>query len=242
MDLELSFDLPSRLADQLNVGDLDVALIPSIEALKNESFTILSDACIGCFGNVWSVKLLSRVPFEEIKTMAVDEGSRTSIALTKVLLNERYGIRPQTEPLSMSADPFSNAADAVLIIGDRAMTAEPVHFPYRWDLGGQWHSETGLPFVFAMWTARKDANLDDVSFALSKARDHGLENLDSIARDQAPLYQLSYEDCFRYLSDNLHFTLGEQELLGLDRYRKLAFKLGVLSEDRALEFHDCKRS
>ena len=92
-DYELIFDLPSRLADQLARGDLDVALIPVIEAAAHPEYTIVSDACIACHGPVWSVKLFSKVPIAEIKTLALDEGSRTSRALTRIFLANKYGLR-----------------------------------------------------------------------------------------------------------------------------------------------------
>jgi chorismate dehydratase len=97
VDADLMFDLPSRLADRLAKGDLDIALIPSIEFFQNPSYTIVSDACIACRGPVLSVKLFSRVPFEKIITLALDEGSRTSVALVRTLLRERYGLSPQLE-------------------------------------------------------------------------------------------------------------------------------------------------
>src|SRR3954470_23526408 len=87
---ELIFDLPSRLADDLAAGRLDVALIPSIEFFQRDDYQIIYDACIACRGPVRSVKLFSRVPIENIKTLALDEGSRTSIALARILLKEHY--------------------------------------------------------------------------------------------------------------------------------------------------------
>jgi chorismate dehydratase len=89
--VRLEFDLPSRLADRLAAGTLDVALIPSIEMFRAPSKTIISDACIACRGPVWSVKLFSRVPIGQIRTLALDEGSRTSVALVQILLAERAG-------------------------------------------------------------------------------------------------------------------------------------------------------
>ena len=92
---EVVFDLPSRLADRLAQGRLDVALIPSVEFFHDPSYSIVSTACIACRGPVLSVKLFSRGPVESIRTLALDEGSRTSVALVRILLNERYGIQPQ---------------------------------------------------------------------------------------------------------------------------------------------------
>ncbi len=97
------FDLPSRLADGLADGQLDVALIPSIEFFQDPAYRIVSDACIACRGPVLSVKLFSRVPAERIRTLALDEGSRTSAALVRILLRERFGIEPQLEPLPIGA-------------------------------------------------------------------------------------------------------------------------------------------
>src|SRR5687767_13448828 len=91
---ELAFDLPSRLADDLAAGKLDVELIPSIEFFRRQGYQIVSDACIGCRGPVRSVKLFSRVPLAEIGTLALDEGSRTSVALVRILLQERFGLAP----------------------------------------------------------------------------------------------------------------------------------------------------
>src|SRR6186997_234671 len=118
---ELLLDYPSRLADALAAGSLDIALIPSIEFFQDPTYTIVSDACIGCRGPVLSVKLFSRVPVEQIKTLALDEGSRTSAALVRILLKERFGLVPQTEPLPLGNALADSRADAVLLIGDRAI-------------------------------------------------------------------------------------------------------------------------
>ena len=97
---ELVLDYPSRLADDLARGRLDVALIPSIEFFHDPSYSIVSDACIACRGPVLSVKLFSRGPIEAIRTLALDEGSRTSVALVRILLAERYGVRPRIEAVA----------------------------------------------------------------------------------------------------------------------------------------------
>src|SRR2546429_420968 len=118
---ELVFDLPSRLADQLAAGKLDVALIPSVEYFQNPAYAIVSDACMGCRGPVLSVKLLSRLPMDKIRTLALDEGSRTSVALVRILLQERFGLSPKLVPFPLGISPDKIDADAVLMIGDRAM-------------------------------------------------------------------------------------------------------------------------
>ena len=242
VDAEICFDLPSRLADRLVSGELDVALIPSIETFKNEEFSIVSDACIGCRGPVWSVKLLSRKPFDQIQSISVDEGSRTSIVLAQILLNEKHRIKPALSPLSIDDDPFVQSTDAVLIIGDRAMKCDANSFVHKWDLGEQWCNQMGCSFVFATWTARRETELFDLGFALGHARDKGVQNLKLIAEAEHSKYDMTFDQCFEYLSENLHFALGESELAGMEKYRQLAFKLGKLENNRVIEFHDCKRA
>ena len=150
-DYQLIFDLPSRLADKLSQGELDVALIPVIEAAANPDYTIVSDACIACQGPVWSVKLVSKVPIAEIKTLALDEGSRTSRALTRIFLANKFGIKPECQLLPIDQDWTQIDCDAALVIGDRAMKTEAAEFPISLDLGTAWHDWTRMPFVFAVW-------------------------------------------------------------------------------------------
>ena len=183
---EIVIDLPSRLADALAAGQLDVAMIPSIEYARQPGYTIISDACIACDGPVRSVKLYSRVPVERIRTLALDEGSRTSAALVRILLKERFGVSPETRPLPIGASLDDAPADAVLLIGDRGMLPTDGGFEFVWDLGEEWSRWTGLPFVFAMWIARPGVDLRGMDAALAAARDDGVARLEEIARHAAP--------------------------------------------------------
>ena len=237
---QIVLDLPSRLADALAVGQLDVALIPSIEFCRDPSYTIVSDACIACRGPVMSVKLFCRVSPERIGTLALDEGSRTSAVLAQVLLYERYGLRPRLESLPVGCTLADSAADAVLLIGDRAIHSPRGPFAAVWDLGDEWRRWSKLPFVFAMWVARSGVNLAGVDGALSEARDLGLRRLDEIADAEAASLGLSRPQCLSYLRDYLHFTLGPQELSGLERYYQLAAKLGLAPTGVELDFYHCK--
>jgi chorismate dehydratase len=150
----IRLDFPSRLADDLAEGELDVALIPSIEYFRGQDYRIISNACVAAHGPVLSVKLYSRVPWGEIRTLALDEGSRTSATLARVLLAERHGVVPQLEPLPLDHRTEETKADAVLLIGDRAILPPSERFRETWDLGQEWFEWTGLPFVFAMWVAK----------------------------------------------------------------------------------------
>ena len=115
----LVLDYPSRLADSLADGSLDVALIPSVEYFRRPGYEVVSDACVAARGEVLSVKLYCRVHPGSIRRLALDEGSRTSAALTKVILADRYGVIPKTEPLKMESTTRDSTADAVLLIAER---------------------------------------------------------------------------------------------------------------------------
>ena len=229
-DAEIIYDLPSRLADQLTAGQLDVALIPSIEYLQDPGYTIISDACIACRGPVYSVQLLSRKPIEEIKTLALDEGSRTSAAMVQILLKQRFNLMPRLEAFPIGSKISELPTDAVLVIGDRAMHLSNDDFVETWDLGDQWCRWSELPFVFAMWVARQSfsEHFERVQTALSAARDHGLAHLEEIAKKESSQLQLSPSQCLDYLQHNLHFQLGPKEQQGLDLFFDHAQKLDLL--------------
>ncbi len=228
---ELILDLPSRLADRLAAGELDVALIPSVEFLRGVGLEIVSDACIACRGPVRSVRVLFRKPPSEVKTLALDEGSRTSAALAQVLLAERFGVRPARQQLDINAAIADCRADAILVIGDRAMSLDLSDYCESWDLGEEWLRETGLPFVFAMWVARRNV-LPEISEVLQQVRDSGLANLDQIVATEAPKYGLSKVSCEEYFRRHLHFHLGERERAGLNLFSRHVDSLGLISKNR----------
>jgi chorismate dehydratase len=227
--VRLLFDLPSRLADSLAAGRLDVALIPSVEYFRTPGYSIVSDACVACRGPVLSVKLHFRVPPSEVRRVALDEGSRSSAALSQILLTELFGVRPQWEPLPIGCGTEASDADAVLLIGDRAIAgtrrgAESTQFQETWDLGERWVQWTGLPFVFAMWVTRPDADVAAAAAILSAARDRGGNRLAEIAEAEADALGIDRELAARYLGENLHFTLGTAEREGLRRFYQLCVK------------------
>lgn len=226
-EAELLLDFPSRLADELAAGRLDVALIPSVEAFSDPDYEIASDACVAARGPVMSVKLYFRTPPGEVRTLALDEGSRTSAALSRIMLAERYGAEPRLVPFPIGAEMESTAAEAVLMIGDRAMHAPAEPFHTVWDLGEEWRQWTGLPFVFAMWVTREGVELGDVETALASARDLGVERIGEISAREAPALNLTPEVARKYLTHNLHFHLGSAERQGLKLFHRLASGLGL---------------
>lgn len=236
---QICYDLPSRLADGLAAGRLDVALIPSVEIFQDPGYTIVSDACIACRGPVLSVKLFSRVPIEQIGTLALDEGSRTSIALVRILLKERFGLEPDLTRLPIGEGIEQTSADAVLLIGDRAIRSPAGRFSEIWDLGDQWCRWAELPFVFAMWTARAGVELAGLEAAFYQARDDGLANLDGIAAAEAAALGLTQPQCLAYLRDNLHFRAASQEYRGLELFYRHAAQLGLAPAGVEIKHHDC---
>jgi chorismate dehydratase len=234
----LVLDYPSRLADALSNGQLDVALIPSIEYFRRPGYEVISDACVAARGEVLSVKLYCRVHPGQIRTLALDEGSRTSAALTKVILAERYGVIPKTEPLRMESATTDSGADAVLLIGDRAMHSPEETFVEVMDLGQFWYDWTGLPFVFAMWVARREVNTEGVDEALSHARDLGIANVVDIAREEAPRLGISETLAHTYLTRNLHYHLTSAERSGLKLFSELAAQHNLVKPNVDIVYRD----
>ena len=260
---DLRLDYPSHLADDLAAGRLDAALIPSIEYFRGANYEVISDACVAAHGPVLSVKLYSRVPWGEIRSLALDEGSRTSATLARVLLAERHGVFPKLRPLPLDHRTEDSDADAILLIGDRAISPPAETFVGTWDLGEEWFEWTGLPFVFAMWVARDEvcvacdsadavgnspiidapdvaSRLTEIEEPLGRARDLGLERLNDIARREAPLLGLSLPTTISYLAENLQYRLGSAERNGLKLFYELASGLGLAPEGVELRFRTCE--
>lgn len=241
-EAELVLDYPSRLADDLADGQLDVALIPSFEYFLKDDYEIVSDACVATHGPVMSVKLYSRLPLGKIRSLALDEGSRTSAALVRIMLAERFGVEPVLEPLPIGSRVESSTADAILLIGDRAMHLPPEPFEAVWDLGEEWLEWTGLPFVFALWATRRTTELGGVEAALIEARDRGVSRLDEIGGREAEALGLETATATRYLRENLHFQLGSAEKNGLKLFHDLTVQRGLAPGGGNLVFRDFRHS
>jgi chorismate dehydratase len=237
-DLVLSLEVPSKLADQLAAGELDVALIPAIEYFQSERYSIVPGIAIASRGPVLSVTLFSRVPWANIRRVALDEGSRSSAALARVLLAKRHGLRPERVPLPLDAPADEADADAVLLIGDRAMRACLPGFRHAYDLGQEWHDWTSQPFVYAFWAVRPGVDLGPVAEALHESRRQGLQRVGEIAQREAAQLGLDAGFCRRYLTNLIHFDLGPREQAGLHHFYMLAAELGLAHRGVHLEYYD----
>jgi chorismate dehydratase len=232
----LSLEVPSRLLDGMRDRRYDVALLPVIDFQRMEGLRLLTAGGIGCDGPTLTVRVFSRVPIEQITTLACDTDSHTSVGLARVLFAELYGAVPEMVPLSTTtprgvADPSS----ALLLIGDKVVCEEPEGFPQQLDLGEAWKRLTGLPFVFAAWMARDGVELGDLPARLERAKRDGLADVDRIiARDAVPRGWPA-EVARRYLTKYLQFDVGPDQLRAIERFHILAHRHGVLpSPPRAL--------
>lgn len=227
-NIDLSLDLPSRLADQLAAGIIDVGLIPVVEYFRGRNYSLIPNIAITSHGPVLSVTLFSRKPWSEIRSVALDEGSRSSAALCQILLRKRYDVHPAIQQLPIDAPAEKVETDAVLLIGDRAMHACLPGFRFAYDLGREWTDWTGLPFVYAVWAVRSGVELGDTEQAFHRAKENGVVHAGEIAQREAPLLGLDPGYCRRYLDTLIRYDLGPSEVAGMERYRELASDIAGL--------------
>src|SRR4051794_26907150 len=181
-DVELSLAVPSRLIEGLEGGRYDVALLPVIDYQRMDNLVIVPSGGIGCDGETLTVRIFSKVPVREIRTLACDTDSHTSVALARVIFAERYGFVPEFVDWHREDE---RPCDAKLLIGDKVVCEEPAGFEHQIDLGSAWRALTGLPFVFAVWTAIKGVDLGELPRRLEEAKRAGLAHVGEIVKKHA---------------------------------------------------------
>jgi chorismate dehydratase len=237
---QVRFDVPSKCATLLHDGAVDLGLIPAIEYLVDD-YRIVPGVSIASDGDVATVALFTRMPIGAVKTIALDVSSRTSVALTQVLCREHWRIAPTFTPAAPGLEAMLSHADAALLIGDPAFEIDPVRRGVtKIDLGAEWKSMTGLPFVYAMWVGRPDATTPAQCHALQAARDAGLAHLAEIARSVSGGNADVERRSLVYLRDNLKYGLGEREQAGLERFHAHAAELNLMPKLRPLRFTKTK--
>ena len=234
------FDIPSECARLLHARETDVGLIPSIEYLRGpQPYAIVPGAAVTSKGPVASVAIYTRRDPRDIRTIAMDTSSRTSVALATVVLNRQFGAAPEAAPMAPDLAAMLSRADAALIIGDVALFLDHAAAgATKIDLGEAWTAMTGLPFVYACWTGWPDAlGRRDVE-ALLRARDEGVAQSDAVAAAYYPDDTPRQAAARHYLRDNIRYFLGDEELEGLKTFYRYAAELGLVSFDGTLRFYD----
>jgi chorismate dehydratase len=237
--VEAHFLSPAGVAELLAAGELDVGLIPTIELQRVEGLSVIPDLCVAATQEVRSVLLLSRVEPESIRRLALDENSRTSVALVRILLRDLYGVEPETVTAAPDVSKMLENADAALLIGDPALIVDRARYRVL-DLAGEWRRLTGKPFVFAVWAVRDGVDLvnkfDLFQLSLDRGLDRGLENVDQLADDAATEQSLAEEEVRAYLTKNLSYRLNREELSGLHEFFERAFDHGLIPSPGPLRF------
>jgi predicted solute-binding protein len=214
--VDLRFAAPAACADQVAAGMADIGLIPAVELLRLPVERV-AEVGIACRGPVRSILLFTRVPWTEIRTLAADENSRTSVQLARWVLRERFGVQPAIRPAAPDPRAMLATADAALVIGDPALRVEPDSFGVDWlDLGREWVHLTGLPMVFAVWAGaprwKEHAELFRASW------EFGRDHMEDVIAVSAPRYGFPVPLVRRYLTEHISYELGPCELDGLRTY------------------------
>ena len=221
----LDFRIPAECADQLACGDADIGIVPSFE-LTRQNLEILPGTGIACHGAVRSILLVSHCPPPEIRTLAADSSSRTSVQLARVVLARKYGAHPTLVSHAPDLGAMLRLADAALIIGDPALRVVPASLSaHVLDLGAEWAEMTGLPMVFAVWAARPGLATPEVAEAFAASCRYGREHMDDIVRLEAPGRGFAEELVREYLTRNIVHELGARDYAGMDLFLSWARKL-----------------
>ena len=221
-EIELSLDIPSKVAAKLSFNLADIGLIPVAGLDDLDEYQIVGNYCIGAVGKVKTVVLASEVPLEEIETILMDYQSRSSVLLAKVLAKFYW---KKSFNWENTCNDFQNSSikgkTAGVVIGDRVFDVEN-KYRYICDLSEEWYKFTKLPFVFAVWAANKKIS-ESFENAFNQALQNGIENLEKIVKLEQPNY--SGVDIAQYFVQNISFELDNKKRAGMKRFMELARKL-----------------
>jgi predicted solute-binding protein len=235
---DLDFRIPSGCADQMAGGAADIGIVPCFE-LTRQDLEVVPGTGIACHGPVRSILLVSKRPAREIRTLAVDSSSRTSVQLARVILERRYGAEYTAIPQAPDLNAMLRVADAALIIGDPALHLEPAALPYEvHDLGAEWVEMTGLPMVFAVWAARKDVVTAEVVEAFRDSCRYGRAHIEEIVAAESSRRGFAPDLVRDYLTRHIVHELGPRDYEGMDlflRYARENERRGALAAVQAVQ-------
>jgi chorismate dehydratase len=244
---EIAYTLPSACARALAESTADIGIIPAAAYAQIPGLQVLPDVAIASRRAVRSILLVSRVPIDQVRTVALDTSSMTSVALTKILFDKWLGGGRTFTPMAPDVETMLGECDAGLVIGDPALRVDRKRY-HTLDLAEEWIRHTGKPFVFAFWAVRADALPEadpslDLAAVFRESRDRGLEtsSLDQIAREWSPRLSLSESDVRSYLTENIYYQLDAGCLEGLRLFYRYAADVGALPAAPTLQFADTIR-
>ncbi|OGW20495.1 MAG: hypothetical protein A3K09_00985, partial [Nitrospinae bacterium RIFCSPLOWO2_12_FULL_47_7] len=236
---EMAVDVPSLTAEELMSGRLDLAMIPSIEYLKaGDSLSLLPGICIASRGAVWTVLLISKTPLAEVRSLAMDNRSRTSVALLRILFADRFHPEVKYQPAMPDIAEMLNTHDAALIIGDPALSVPDCgRGTSIYDLSQEWFNLTGNTFVHALVAVRPGVSLTpEILEAISSARQEAEGEIAQIAKNHAEKFGVSPSICEDYLRNRIQYDLNEDGLRGLTVFRDLCHDRGLIPKKHNIQF------
>lgn len=239
---QFSYTIPSKCADELKAGSADIGIIPAATYTTIPDLVIIPDVSIAAKNQVRSILLISKVPLDKIRNVATDASSRTSTALVQIFLRKFVGVNPGFTPQKPDLKEMLRWHDAGLLIGDAALQAD-TRDHYVYDLAEEWRRWTYLPFVFAFWAVRRAAleNINagvNIARIFQQSRDSGLQHVPEIAEAWAGRLNLSEKTIREYLTDNIDYSLDEENLRGLKLFYRYADEYNVLPAAPELKFLD----
>lgn len=219
---ELEFAIPSECADRLASGAADIGIVPSFE-LTRQRLEVIPGAGIACHGAVRSILLISKRPAAEIRTLAADSSSRTSVELARLILARKFGSTPEISRRAPDLESMLGSADAALIIGDPALRIDPTRLPYyAYDLGAEWVEMTGRPMVFAVWAARPGSVDSGLTEAFRASCVYGRERMDAIVAAESARTGFTPELVRDYLTRNIVHELTDRDYEGMEQFLDFA--------------------
>ena len=243
-NFDISYTIPSQCAASLEEGTADIGIIPAAAYASIPGLVILPGVAITSRRPVRSILLVSRIPLERIRTVAVDTSSMTSVALIKVLFAKWWGGGRIFSPMTLDIEHMLREHDAGLVIGDPALQIDRSRY-ITYDLAEEWIRWTGKPFVFAFWAVRQEALRDaphasDLAITFQESRDHGLrpQSLDQIAREWGPRLGLSEDQVKSYLTESIYYYLDPACTEALQLFYRYAEECAALPAAPALRFLD----
>ena len=242
-DFDIAYTIPSACAAAIAANEADIGIIPAFTYATIPGLVILPNIAIAAKDRVRSILLVSRKAIEDVRTVAADTSSRTSVALLQVLFAKFFGGPRQLTPHPPELSAMLTEHDAALLIGDAALQVPDDASYHLYDLAHLWHRMTGQAFVFAFWAVRLDAlNRQPRGLCLKKvfqqSRDHGLEpeNIVAIAREWSPKLGLAEDDIRSYLTDNIHYYLDRENHAGLKLFLRYSQEIGLIAAVPELRF------